>query len=249
MKQGANGLEGVAIVTGVSTGIGNAIATSLLRQGVSVCGLGRSKPKEGLLDHESAGKFTFHNLDLRSPKEIDAVMQRVRQSYATIDFLINVAGVWHDDHRAYWGVPLVDIPEKEIFDIFDVGLRGAMLLTRQTLQIMKRQRKGKVLFLSCGFSGPVEAAGWVHYYTVNKSIEALSQAIAAEQRPNNIQVNCLAPWYVATDALVKFLPEKVATALAPSDVAAAAMAIISPQFDNTSGQVIELRSNKDYEPS
>jgi hypothetical protein len=51
---------------------------------------------------------------------------------------------------------------------------------------------------------------------------------------------------VATEALVKFLPEKVLTALSPSDVAAAAIAIISRQFDNTSGQVIELRSNKDY---
>jgi NAD(P)-dependent dehydrogenase (short-subunit alcohol dehydrogenase family) len=166
MRRKEDALEGVAIVTGVSTGIGSAIAMSLLQQGVSVCGLGRSKPKGDLLDDKFAGKFTFHSMDLRSPSEIDFVMKRVRQSYSTVDFLINVAGVWHDDHRAYWGVPLVDIPEEEIFDIFDVGLRGAMLLTKWTLQIMKSQKRGKVLFLSCGFSGPVEAAGWVHYYTV-----------------------------------------------------------------------------------
>jgi 3-oxoacyl-[acyl-carrier protein] reductase len=246
MKRTAGALEGLALVTGVNSGIGSAIATSLLERGVSVCGLGRSEPRGDLVKHKLAGKFTFHTVDLRSPDEIDAAMKLVQESCSTVDFLMNVAGVWHDDSRAYWGVPLVDIPEQEIFDMFDVGLRGALLVTRRALQIMKRQMRGKVLFVSCGFSGPAEAPGWVHYYTINKSIEALSQAIAAEQRPNNIQVNCLAPWYVATEALVKFFPEKVATALAPLDVADAAIAIISRQFDNTSGQVIELRSNRDY---
>jgi 3-oxoacyl-[acyl-carrier protein] reductase len=191
-------------------------------------------------------KFEVHHVDLRNLDQIDDAVNHVERAYGTVDILLNFAGVWHDDNRAFCGTQLTEISPEEISDVIGIGLQGALFLTRRVLRSMKEKQMGKVVFVSCGFSSPQEAGGWVHYYVVNKAIEALTRGIAAECRPDNIQINCIAPWFVATEAVRRFFPDKLGTALQPGEVARAALLLVSDQSDNVSGQVIELRSSKDY---
>lgn len=238
----------VAIVTGASTGIGREAALLLSASGAVVCALGRSVTALEALKQRVARpqEFDVFRADLRNLHQIDDAMNHVERAHGAVDVLLNFAGVWHDDSRAFCATPLTEISPEDISDVIGVGLQGSLFLTRRVLRSMKLKQRGKIVFISCGFSSPQEADGWVHYYVVNKAIEALTRGMASECRPNNIQINCIAPWFVATEAVRKFFPDKLETALQPSDVAKAALFLVSDQSDNVSGQVIELRSNKDY---
>jgi 3-oxoacyl-[acyl-carrier protein] reductase len=121
-----------------------------------------------------------------------------------------------------------------------------MLLARQFLPHMIQQRAGKILQISCGFAGPHEAAGWLHYYVTNKAIEAFTRGLAYEARAHEVQVNCIAPWFVATEPVHRFFPGEADRALDPKDVARLAAFLLSREADHISGQVIELRSQRDH---
>ena len=135
---------------------------------------------------------------------------------------------------------------KQIDEVFDVGLNGAFHLTRSVLPGMMSAAAGKVVFVSCGFSGASDAVGWVHYYVVNKAIDALVQGLAAELRQHKIQVNAVAPWFVATEAVQKFYPDQAQSALNPGEVVDIALFLASSGADHISGQTIELRSQADF---
>ena len=105
---------------------------------------------------------------------------------------------------------------------------------------------GKVIFFSCGFAGPAEAVGWLHYYVTNKAIDALVAGLSVELRPHNVQVNAVAPWFVATEAVQTFYPDQSSQALLPSEVVDTVLFLASPPADHISGQSIELRSKRDF---
>jgi NAD(P)-dependent dehydrogenase (short-subunit alcohol dehydrogenase family) len=121
-----------------------------------------------------------------------------------------------------------------------------MLVARPSLPHMIRQRAGKILQRSCGFAGPHEAAGWLHYYVTNKAIEAFTRGLAYEARAHEVQVHCIAPWFVATEPVRRFFPGESETALDPKDVARLAAFLLSREADHISGQVIEVRSKRDH---
>jgi NAD(P)-dependent dehydrogenase (short-subunit alcohol dehydrogenase family) len=234
------------LLTGASTGIGRETARGLSSIGARMYLLGRSIEALEELREELTPYAEMYSVDLRSPTQVDEAVSAIEGKCGSIDILMNCAGVWHDDQRAFVGNELSEIAAEEIAQVLGVGLHGSLYLTRRVLPGMRSKRSGKILFISCGFAGPHEASGWLHYYVANKAIEALTRGLAAECRPYNIQVNCVAPWFVATEAVKRFFPEKQGTALTPRQVAEAAVLLVSRESDNLSGQVLELRSNMDY---
>jgi NAD(P)-dependent dehydrogenase (short-subunit alcohol dehydrogenase family) len=78
---------------------------------------------------------------------------------------------------------------------------------------------------------------------------AFTEALAVELREYDIQVNCIAPFFVATEAVQRFYATELQThqALEPSEVADVALFLLSPAADHISGQVIEVRSKRDHE--
>jgi len=235
------------LVTGASRGIGRALVRALVEQGATVAASARSL--EGLAETRALAADTarVHPCpgDLRRAADRQAIVAAARRHLGQIDALMNVAGVWHDADRKYHGPALADTSVEEIDQVVEVGLMGALHLTRLVLPDMVRAGAGKVVFLSCGFAGAAEAAGWVHYYVTNKAIDALAAGLAAELRAHNIQVNALAPWFVATDAVRTFYPVESASALDPASVVDLALFLASPRADHISGQTLELRSRND----
>jgi len=235
-----------ALITGASRGIGRQIALHLSAEGARIALVARSR--DGLEETRrlaDPARTSIFCTDLREPTQIEELGEAVHRDFGEVDILVNAAGVWHDEHHVFRGPHLQDTPVNQIYDVLDVGLRASFLLSRIFLTHMIRQRGGKILQLSCGFAGPREASGWLHYYVINKAIEALTMGLAAEVRQHEIQVNCIAPWFVASEPALRFFPEESRTALDPKDVAALAVFMLSADADHISGQIVELRSKLD----
>lgn len=234
------------VVTGASRGIGRVVTIDLIAEGAKVIAVARNqKDLESTRDMTSKpDNVDICVADLRSTEAIDSITKLVHER-GPLDIIMNIAGVWHDDERKFQGRILSDTPMSEIDDVMGVGLRGSILLTRALLPDLVNRRSGKVLFVACGFAGAHEASGWVHYYVTNKAIEALTAGLASELRKYRIQVNCVAPWYVATEAVRRFYPNDFDTALDPKEISTMALFLCSPAAENISGQTVELRSVKD----
>lgn len=235
-----------ALVTGASRGIGREIARAIDAEGARVGLVARSR--DGLEQTRTLLKndASVFPADLRDGSAIERLAESVQASFGNMDILVNAAGAWHDGETTYQGPRLDETPAERIEEVIDVGLKASFLLTRLLLPQMILRKSGKILQISCGFAGPQEARGWLHYYVTNKAIEAFTQGLASELRQFEIQVNCIAPWFVATEAVQRFYPEESNKALDVREVARLATFLLSSEADNISGQVIELRSKLDF---
>ncbi|MEO6603229.1 MAG: SDR family oxidoreductase [Polyangiaceae bacterium] len=236
------------LVTGASRGIGRELVKALVDQGASVAISGRSVASLEQTRAQCAHPERVHLCpgDLRQRKDIEAIAASALEQLSEVDVLLNVAGVWHDAEGKYQGPMAVDTPAEQIDEVLDVGLKGAFHLTRLVAPRMIAAGAGKVIFFSCGFAGPAEAVGWLHYYVTNKAIDALVAGLSVELRPHNIQVNAVAPWFVATEAVQTFYPDQCSQALLPLEVVDTVLFLASPRADHISGQSIELRSRRDF---
>lgn len=236
------------LVTGASQGIGRELVIELSKRGAEIAIVGRSIATLEQTCSLASDSKHIHICpgDLRKSAEVERIWQATQSALGGVDVLMNIAGVWHDHNRKYQGPRLFETAPEEIDEVIEVGLLGALRLSRLVIGHMVRKRSGKIVFVSCGFAGPHEASGWLHYYVTNKSIEALIGGLAAEMRPYDIQVNGIAPWFVASEAGVKFFPEQSATALKLSTVVDMLLFLASPASDHISGQIVELRSKADH---
>ena len=238
-----------AVVTGASGGLGRAIAVALGTAGARVGLVARSRPgleeTSRLIGQPEAHVFCT---DLRDEKAIDTLGDSVDAAFGAVDILVNCAGVWHDEQTRYHGPPLVETPVERIHEVLEVGIRAPLLVTRRLLPGMVKNEGGKILQISADFGGPHDGVGWVPYYVANKGLDAFTAALALELREHNIQVNCIAPVFVATDAVKRFYSSEVQShaALDPVDVAELAMFLLSSGADHISGQVIAVRSKHDH---
>ena len=241
----------VAVVTGASSGIGRATSELLAARGAHVALVARSR---GRLEEvqsgirQKGGSATVIPADLTDLAQIEALGARVGESLGGADILVNAAGAWHDSERQFKGPPLEQTPAEQIEHLFAVELRATIHLTRVLLPVMKARGRGKIVNLSCGFAGPHEGKGWVHYYVANEGVAAFTRALAAEVREADIQVNAVAPWFVRSEAVVRFFPEESKTAVETGDVARLAVFLASSEAAHISGQVVEIRSRRDVGP-
>lgn len=236
----------VAVVTGASAAIGRAIASALARDGFDLALVGRRMP-EMLATSAAAGarRTEVFQADLLVQSEIDGLCGRVQAKLGQPTVLVNVAGVWHDETGKLQGPPLHETPIQQVERVVGVGLMGSVRMAREFIPAMIEAGNGRIVQIGCGFAGPHEARGWLHYYVTNKAIEAFTAGLASEMRPYNIQVNCIAPWYVATEAVARFYPNDQATALSPERIGEMASFLASERAHDISGQTIELRSHLD----
>ncbi|MFN8488412.1 MAG: SDR family oxidoreductase [Caldilineaceae bacterium] len=236
-----------AIVTGASTGIGRAIAKAIAAKGGRVGLVGRNL--HGLEQTQAeisalGGESHIFVADLQDEEAITKLAAEVKQLWQRVDILANIAGVWHDEKRTYYGHPLEEISVAEIDETLDINLRAPLLLARLFLPEMKQQKRGKILNVSADMRGHAsDATGWVHQHVAKLAVEMFTTCLADEVRNHQIQVNCLAPHFVASEAVQKFFPEFVETAIPTDVVAQAAMFLLANEAaDNITGQILYLRS-------
>lgn len=179
-------LEGkIAVITGVSGGIGKALAEQLLEQGCTVYGIGRNNKLTG-------ASYTFIKTDIREIEEVNKAFDQIFASTSNrIDFLVNNAGL------GYFGY-LESMPLEEWKQMYDTNVNGLFYCTRRVLGPMKSQGSGHIINISsiAGLEGYQQVAG---YCSTKFAVRGLSDALYKEVRDFGVKVTCVYPGSVKTD--------------------------------------------------
>lgn len=231
-----------AVITGASTGIGAALSSYYANAGWTVFAIARrNKNLEDLAAKvQGSGRIIPVASDLSTTQGVQTAIELVKKQTEHLDLIANIAGIWHNDDRAYYGPTLWEMPDAELIEVMTVGITAPMLLTQGLLPLMIGREDAQIVNLSGTFNSG--GAHWIHYFTSKRALEQFTIALAAETKSHGVRVNCVSPADVATEALVKFFEEDAEGALPPTYVAEFIAHLGSPVMKHVNGQIIELRA-------
>lgn len=185
----------VALVTGGSRGLGEGIARHLAAEGaVVVCAdvLDATETASSLPASPSGREAKAVHLDVTDSAEVDEVIAGIGREFGSLDILCNNAGV------AQPIAHVVDTPDEVIDRVFAVNVRGVIACTRAASRIMKEQRRGRIINTASQV-GKTAWADWGTYSASKAAVIGLTQVLAVELAPWNIQVNAICPGTMLTN--------------------------------------------------
>jgi len=184
----------VALVTGAAQGLGQGMALALAEAGADIAGLDRIGC-EGTCESIRAMGRKYHDsvVDLREAnvEKLNDVVANIVKELGRIDILVNNAGTIRR-------TPAIDFSEKDWDDVLQINLKAAFFLSQAVGRVMMSQGSGKIINIASmlSFQGGIT----VPSYTASKSgIAGITRALANEWARHNINVNAIAPGYMATD--------------------------------------------------
>ena len=191
----------IALVTGASRGIGQAIALELGRQGAQVIGTatsndGAEKIGQILKDNNLVGRGIV--LDVNSTDSIAAALSELEKSSATPTILVNNAGITRDNL-------LLRMTEEEWDTILNTNLKSVYRMSKACLRAMTKARWGRIISIS-SVVGAMGNAGQVNYAAAKAGLIGFTKALAREVGSRNITVNAVAPGFIDTD-MTRALPD------------------------------------------
>lgn len=189
-----NLINKVALVTGSSSGIGMAMATALAEAGADIIGVSHDMEQEGeniKKSIESLGrKFKGYQCDFDNRSSLYQFIEQVKADFATIDILINNAGIILRN-------PIAEHSDEYWDAVININQNAQFILTREIGKRMIKRGYGKIVFTASilTFQGGVNVPG----YTASKSaIGGLTKAFANEWASKGVNVNAIAPGYIST---------------------------------------------------
>lgn len=187
-------LEGkVAIVTGASAGLGQGIAIALAQAGADVVGVARRNMPDTKEKVEKTGrKFLEIQADLNSLEPIDHIVSETIKTFGKINILVNNAGMIRREDS-------LNFTEADWDSVMNVNLKSLFFLSQKVgNEFIKQNTGGKIINIASmlSFQGGIR----VPSYTASKSgVKGLTMLLANEWGKYNINVNAIAPGYMATD--------------------------------------------------
>ncbi|MCB1130996.1 MAG: SDR family NAD(P)-dependent oxidoreductase, partial [Verrucomicrobiae bacterium] len=183
-----------AIVTGCNRGIGFAMAVALAESGANIVGVSASlKPGSDIEKAVTAlgRSFSCYQCDFSDRDSVKSFAARVMTDHGTPDILVNNAGTIA---RA----PAAEHPDDMWFKVIEVNLNAQFLLSREIGAKMIERGSGKIIFTASllTFQGGITVPG---YAASKGAIGQLTKALANEWASKGVNVNAIAPGYVATD--------------------------------------------------
>lgn len=187
----------VAIVTGASSGIGRASSIALARQGAKVTLAARRVEKLEEVKKEiekKGGEALIVEVDVLKKDEIEDMVKKTVEKWGRVDILLNNAGI------AIMR-PFLDLTKEDWDRTLEINLRGQFLCAQAVVREMKKQRSGRIINIASVASGQmgIGMAGAAHYCASKGGVAALTEALAVELGPFNINVNCIAPGLIETE--------------------------------------------------
>jgi 2-deoxy-D-gluconate 3-dehydrogenase len=235
-----------ALVTGSRRGLGAAIAVALAKAGANVGCHGRD-PNPGAACEEvrAAGRKTFYfSADMADSKSCSQLIEKTISEFGAIDILVNNAGTIR---RA----PAAEYPAEFWNELITVNLTAVFHLSQLVARhMLERGRGGKILNIASllSFQGGILVPA---YAAAKGGVAQLTKALANEWAPKGINVNAIAPGYMATDNTAalrndpvrsKQILDRIPAARwgEPSDIAGAAVFLCSSASDYVHGHVLAV---------
>ncbi|GAA3732847.1 2-dehydro-3-deoxy-D-gluconate 5-dehydrogenase KduD [Plantactinospora mayteni] len=237
----------LAVVTGARRGIGLAIADALAAAGADIIAVSAQlEPTGSEVEQRVRGRgrgFTAYQVDFADRAAVAALAARLEGGDRPVDILVNNAGTIHRAPAAQHADELWD-------EVLAVNLSAQFVLTREVGRGMIDRGRGKIIFTASllSFQGGINVPG---YAAAKSGLVGLTRALANEWAARGVNVNAIAPGYVATDntQALRADPGRSAAILEripagrwgrPEDLAGAAVFLASPASDYVSGAVIPV---------
>jgi 3-oxoacyl-[acyl-carrier protein] reductase len=184
----------IALITGASRGIGQAIALGLGRAGATVIGTATSASgaeKIGAYLAENGIKGTGMMLNVTDPAAVDGVIESINKDFGAPSILVNNAGITRDNL-------LMRMKEEEWSDIINTNLTSVFRLSKACLRGMMKARKGRIISIA-SVVGATGNPGQANYAAAKAGIIGFTKSLAREVASRNITVNAVAPGFIDTD--------------------------------------------------
>ncbi len=189
----------LAVITGVSSGIGKALLLTLQKEGCIIHGIVKSEERKQTLTKELSAslsadelsRITLHVCDLRNPAEIEAFAQTMHKRHITPDILLLNAGV------GYYG-PHEELSVKSITELTAVNFTAPLLLTNLFLRDLKANQ-GHVLFISSVTAAKTNNTHGCAYGATKAGVSSFAKSLFEEVRKYDVRVTVLAPDMTQTD--------------------------------------------------
>jgi NAD(P)-dependent dehydrogenase (short-subunit alcohol dehydrogenase family) len=235
----------VAIITGASRGIGEAIARALAEAGASVVVTSRKLENVGRVAEEvraAGGRALAVEAHAGRAADASTVAEAALGEFGRVDILVNNAGT-----NPHFG-PVLTAEESHWDKIFEVNVKGHFFMAKAVVPAMIRQGGGKIITIA-SIAGLNPGPSMGVYSTSKAAAIMLTKVLAAELAGHNIQVNCIAPGFVKTQfsaalwsspqlsaAIERATPQH--RMAVPEEVAGAALYLASDASSFTTGSVL-----------
>ncbi len=183
----------VAIVTGCDTGLGQGMAMGLAQAGCKVVGVNRAEPTETIeMMKQSGHSFLDVRADLLEQKGIPAILDQALTEFGQVDILVNNAGIIRREDA-------IEFSEQNWDDVMNINSKTVFFMSQAVAkQFMAQGTGGKIINIASmlSYQGGIR----VPSYTASKSaVMGITRAMANEWARHNINVNAIAPGYMATN--------------------------------------------------
>jgi len=234
----------VALITGASRGIGNAIALALGAAGARIIGTatgaeGAARLGEALSSHGYNGRGAV--LDAADPASIDALMAQLDQAGEVPTILVNNAAITRD-------TLLLRMKPDDWDAVIATNLTAVYRLSKACVRHMLKERRGRIVNLT-SVVGLTGNPGQANYAAAKAGILGFTKSLARELGSRGITVNAVAPGFIDTDMTRALSEEQRAELLrqiplgrlgTPAEVAAAVLFLVSPQSAYITGETLHV---------
>ena len=229
----------VALVTGGSKGIGRACAYAFAHEGANVAVTGRTVSELNATAEqvrEIGTEALVCQSDFTDRAQVSGVVPAVLAKFGRIDILVNNAAIIHPR------IDLVDLGDDTWYDVIEVNLNAAAMLTKAVMPTMIEQRSGNIINIS-SIGGRSGARGRSAYRVTKTALISLTQSLAAELHDHGINVNAICPGGTDTEGYREAFNnrgrEDHPKLMLPSEIANVAVFLASQKSSAVTGTAID----------
>ena len=194
----------IAIVTGATSGIGQAVALAYAKEGADIVAVGRNEANLKAIEQqiqETGRRCLAVKADLCNLPDVKRVVDEAINTMGRVDVLVNCAGVFELSG-------FLECSEASFDHTLNINLKGLFFMTQAVAGQMKKQgHGGRIISFSSVAGGAIGFSGASVYCASKGAIVALTQALAAEFAPDNITVNAICPATIKTNMNVDLMED------------------------------------------
>jgi len=234
----------IALVTGASRGIGDAILRILGEAGATVIGTATTEAGAMAISkhiHDAGFNGIGMTLDVQDAAQVELVIKNIEEKFSAVSILINNAGITRD-------TLLMRMKDDDWNAVIETNLTSVFRLSRAVVKAMMKARAGRIINIASvvGFMGN---AGQTNYVAAKAGMVGFTKALAREIGSRGITVNCVAPGFIETDMTKALADEQVNKLVANvplgrlgnvSDVAEAVLFLASSGAAYVTGNTIHV---------